>query len=83
MKTTEFEPYTVVVEKANENYSAYIPELPGCITTGETIEEIEVMIQEAVALHLEGLTEEGLPIPLVNFETFRLIFAENSKINPD
>jgi predicted RNase H-like HicB family nuclease len=77
MKTPELEPYTVVVEKADENYSAYIPELPGCITTGKTIEEIEEMIQEAVAFHLEGLMEEGLPIPDVNFDAFKIVFAGN------
>jgi predicted RNase H-like HicB family nuclease len=55
--------YAIVIEKAQENYSAYVPDLPGCVTTGETIEEIEQNIKEAIALHLEGLREEGLPIP--------------------
>jgi predicted RNase H-like HicB family nuclease len=81
MKTTELEPYTVIVEKAEGNYSAYIPELPGCVTTGETIEEIEEMIQEAVAFHLEGLREEGLPIPEINFDDLRIVLAQ--KLNTD
>ena len=55
--------YAIVIEKAQENYSAYVPDLPGCITTGKTIEEIEQNMKEAIAFHLEGLQEEGLPIP--------------------
>ncbi|HEY9299246.1 MAG TPA: type II toxin-antitoxin system HicB family antitoxin [Phormidium sp.] len=79
MKTTKLNPYTVIVEKANENYSAYVLELPGCVTTGNTIEEIEKMIQEAVAFHLEGLIEEELPIPEVDFNTFKIVLAEHLK----
>jgi predicted RNase H-like HicB family nuclease len=78
MKTTELEPYTVIVEKAEGNYSAYVPELPGCVTTGETLEEIEEMIREAVAFHLEGLKEEGLPIPEINFDALRIVLAQES-----
>ncbi|MDJ0733956.1 MAG: type II toxin-antitoxin system HicB family antitoxin [Nostocaceae cyanobacterium] len=55
--------YAVVIEKAKENYSAYVPDLPGCIATGATIEETQQQIQEAISFHLEGLGEEGLPIP--------------------
>jgi predicted RNase H-like HicB family nuclease len=55
--------YVVVIEKAVGNYSAYIPDLPGCIATGATLEEVEQQIQEAVEFHLEGMREEGLPIP--------------------
>jgi len=55
--------YTVVIEKAENNYSAYVPDLPGCVTTGATIEEAEAQIQEAIKFHLEGLREDGLPIP--------------------
>jgi predicted RNase H-like HicB family nuclease len=55
--------YAIVVEKAGENYSAYVPDLPGCIATGRTPEETEQMIREAVGLHLNGLREDGLPIP--------------------
>jgi predicted RNase H-like HicB family nuclease len=55
--------YAIVVEKAGENYSAYVPDLPGCIATGRTPEETEQLIREAVELHLNGLREDGLPIP--------------------
>jgi predicted RNase H-like HicB family nuclease len=55
--------YAIVIEKAQGNYSAFVPDLPGCITTGKTIEEIEINIKEAINFHLEGLKEEGLPIP--------------------
>ncbi len=55
--------YAVVIEKAEGNYSAYVPDLPGCIATGETIEEIKQMIAEAIEFHIEGMLEEGLPIP--------------------
>ncbi len=56
--------YAVIIEQAEGNYSAYVPDLPGCITTGTTIEEIEQNIREAIELHLEGLREDGLPIPV-------------------
>jgi len=55
--------YAVVIEKAQSNYSAYVPDLPGCVSTGATLEEIELLIREAIEFHLEGLREEGLPIP--------------------
>jgi predicted RNase H-like HicB family nuclease len=55
--------YAIVIEKAQGNYSAYVPDLPGCVTTGTTIEEVENNMKEAIMFHLEGLQEEGLPIP--------------------
>jgi predicted RNase H-like HicB family nuclease len=55
--------YAVVIEKANENYSAYVPDLPGCIATGETVKDVETEIGEAIRLHVEGLLEDGLPVP--------------------
>lgn len=56
--------YAIVIEKApNSNYSAYVPDLPGCITTGQTIEEVERLMQEAIGFHIEGLREDGLPVP--------------------
>jgi len=55
--------YAIVIEKAMNNYSAYVPDLPGCIATGATVEEAEQMIREAIALHLTGLREDGLPVP--------------------
>ena len=55
--------YAVVIEKAPGNYSAYVPDLPGCIATGATIEETEREIREAIEFHLEGLRDAGQPIP--------------------
>jgi predicted RNase H-like HicB family nuclease len=55
--------YAIVIEKGENNLSAYVPDSPGCITTGRTTEEIERNIREAIALHLEGLLEDGEPIP--------------------
>ena len=55
--------YAIVVEKAENNYSAYVPDLPGCTATGSTIEETEREICEAIELHIEGMIENGLPVP--------------------
>ncbi len=55
--------FLVVIEKVNDNYSAYVPDLPGCIATGETREEAERLIHEAIQLHIEGMREDNLPIP--------------------
>jgi predicted RNase H-like HicB family nuclease len=55
--------YAVVIERAENNYSAYVPDLPGCTATGATTEETERLIREAIELHLIGLREDGLPIP--------------------
>jgi predicted RNase H-like HicB family nuclease len=55
--------YAIVVEKAENNYSAYVPDLPGCVATGATLEEAEREIREAIEFHIEGLVEDGLPIP--------------------
>jgi predicted RNase H-like HicB family nuclease len=55
--------YAIVIEKAENNYAAYVPDLPGCVATGQTIEETEQQIREALDLHLCGMREDGLPIP--------------------
>ena len=55
--------YAVVIEKGAGNYGAYVPDLPGCVATGTTIEQVEREIQEAIELHLEGMRADGLPIP--------------------
>lgn len=55
--------YAIVIEKAEGNYSAYVPDLPGCVATGATVEETEKEIREAIRFHIEGLKEDGLPIP--------------------
>ena len=55
--------YLVIFEKANSNYSAYSPDVPGCIATGKTQGEAEKNIKEAISFHIEGLREDGLPLP--------------------
>ena len=55
--------YAVIVERGPNNMSAYVPDLPGCITTGKTVEEIMHNIREAIGLHLEGMAEDGEAIP--------------------
>jgi predicted RNase H-like HicB family nuclease len=55
--------YLVVIEKAESNYAAYIPDLPGCVATAATLDELQQNIRSAVAMHLEGLREDGLPVP--------------------
>jgi predicted RNase H-like HicB family nuclease len=56
--------YAVVIEKATSNYSAYVPDLPGCVATGATVEETEREIRTAIKFHLEGLKREGFVIPI-------------------
>lgn len=55
--------YAIVIENAGPNFSAYVPDLPGCIATGATISEVEREIREAIELHIEGIREDGDPIP--------------------
>lgn len=55
--------YAIVIEKAESNYSAYLPDLPGCVATGATVEEVEAELTAAIRLHVEGLVEDGLPVP--------------------
>lgn len=55
--------YLVIFEKAGENYSAYSPDIPGCIATGRTRKEVENNIKEAISFHIEGLKEDGVPVP--------------------
>ncbi len=55
--------YAVVIEKAGNNYSAYVPDLPGCVATGQTVVEVEREITTAIQFHLDGMREDGLEIP--------------------
>jgi len=55
--------FAVVIEKANGNFSAYVPDLPGCVATGTTVAETEREIRDAIRFHIEGLKEDGLPVP--------------------
>jgi len=56
--------YTVIIENAGANYSAYVPDLPGCVTTGATRDETMHNMREAIEFHLEGMREDGEPIPV-------------------
>lgn len=56
--------YAIVIEKAEGNYSAYVPDLPGCVATGATVAETELEIREAIAFHLEGMREDGVTPPV-------------------
>ena len=55
--------YAIVIEQAGGNYSAYVPDLPGCVVTGATKAEVEALIHDAIALHLAGMREDGVAIP--------------------
>jgi len=55
--------YLVVIEKAEANYAAYLPDLPGCVATGETPDEVLDAIKKAVRMHLQGMREDGLKVP--------------------
>jgi predicted RNase H-like HicB family nuclease len=55
--------YAIVIEKAGDNYSAYAPDLPGCIATGDTVEEVEREMRDAIRFHIDGLQEDGLAVP--------------------
>jgi len=55
--------FLIIVEKVNDNYSAYSPDIAGCVATGKTREEAEANMHEAIAFHIEGLKEDRLPIP--------------------
>jgi predicted RNase H-like HicB family nuclease len=55
--------YAVVIEKGPTSYGAYVPDLPGCVAAGETEEEVRTLIQEAIEFHIEGLRQDGRPIP--------------------
>jgi predicted RNase H-like HicB family nuclease len=55
--------YAVVIEKAKGNYSAYVPDLPGCVATGSTVEAVENEIRDAIRFHIEGLAADGLDVP--------------------
>ena len=55
--------YVMIIETGKGNYSAYLPDLPGCVATGKTREEVRQRMREAIELHLAGMREDGLPIP--------------------
>jgi predicted RNase H-like HicB family nuclease len=55
--------YAVVIEKGQRNYSAYVPDLPGCVSVGDTLDEVKAEIRQAIEFHLEGMREDRFPIP--------------------
>ena len=55
--------FAIVIERAGNNFSAYAPDLPGCVATGSCVEEVEAHMREAIEFHLDGLREDGTPIP--------------------
>jgi predicted RNase H-like HicB family nuclease len=66
--------YLIVIEKTETGYSSYAPDLPGCVASGSTKEEVEQNMYEAIQFHLEGLEEEKLPIPKPGAESETLVF---------
>jgi predicted RNase H-like HicB family nuclease len=61
--------YAVIIEKVGSNFGAYVPDLPGCIATGDSIAEVETLIREAIEFHIEGMREDGQTPPLPNAVT--------------
>ncbi len=55
--------YAIIIEKANANYSAYVPDLSGCVATAATVREVEDEIKEAIRFHIDGLKEDGITVP--------------------
>ena len=55
--------YAIIIEKSENNYGAWAPDLPGCVAVGDTVEEVEQLMREAIELHLAGMREDGDPIP--------------------
>lgn len=55
--------YGIVIEKGQNNYGAYVPDLPGCVSTGRSIEEVKENIREAIEMHLHGMVQDGDPVP--------------------
>ena len=63
--------YVVIFEKGENSYGTYVPDLPGCIAVGETLEEVSVLIVEAIAFHIEALQDAGEPVPQPSFSADR------------
>ena len=65
--------YAIIIEKGEGNYGAYVPDLPGCVAVGDTIEETRREIREAIEFHIEGMLEDGLSVPE---PTSRVLYVE-------
>jgi predicted RNase H-like HicB family nuclease len=77
--------FLIVIEKANGNYSAYSPDLPGCVATGKTKKVVEQRIHEAIELHIRGMIEDGIPIPPTHSVAEYIAISKNavtSSTNP-
>lgn len=68
--------YVIVIEKTSTGFSAYVPDLPGCISVGETKEEVKSYIQEAIIFHIEGMKEDGLKVPFATTEAVTMMIPE-------
>jgi predicted RNase H-like HicB family nuclease len=67
--------YTVIYERGERNWSAYVPDLPGCVATGKTRKEIERVVREAIEFHIEGLVQRGEPVPEPSVEASTVTVA--------
>lgn len=65
--------YAVIIEGSGESYSGYVPDLPGCIATGTSVDEVEALIREAVVMHIESLRDHGEPIPEATTAAVRVV----------
>lgn len=65
--------YAVIIEGNGNSFSAYVPDLPGCVATGESVDEVETLIREAIQLHLESLRTHGEPVPQPTTAAVRVI----------
>ena len=74
--------YLVFIERGPESWGAYVPDLPGCVTVGESREEVVAGIREAIALHLEGMLEDGDPIPLPVSDALKVEVAVDARPVP-
>jgi predicted RNase H-like HicB family nuclease len=70
--------YPVVIKKGERNYSAYVSDLPGCVSIGHTLEEVKAEIREAIEFHLEGMREDGLPIPAPSSRAEYVVVGEQA-----
>ncbi len=73
--------FLIVIEKANDNYSAYSPDIPGCIATGNTYEETEQNMYDAIDMHIEGLLEDGIMVPEPNAMAEYVIIREKMPVS--
>ena len=70
--------FLIIIESGSRNYSAYVPDLPGCVATGRTKEEVEKSMREAIAMRIEGMIEDGDPIPTPSLAEYLEVSLPNS-----